>query len=149
MCLVFFHSQVELNRKYRLHDILTQQCVATSTYINARAVFMRVTLSQGRYVIIPTTFEPLTLGDYMLRVFTDVDSGCRYGCDGGVMSKPEMRAVRQKCKCSHVIQLSGLGRRRWGNRECSCSLAFSFQTLVYGKSPRKANENVFGGERRL
>uniref|UniRef100_A0A671YNS3 Calpain 6 n=1 Tax=Sparus aurata TaxID=8175 RepID=A0A671YNS3_SPAAU len=69
--------KVELNRKYRLHDILTQQCVATSTYINARTVFMRVTLSQGRYVIIPTTFEPLTLGDYMLRVFTDVDSDCR------------------------------------------------------------------------
>uniref|UniRef100_A0A3Q3MK03 Calpain-5-like n=1 Tax=Mastacembelus armatus TaxID=205130 RepID=A0A3Q3MK03_9TELE len=69
--------KVELNRKYRMHDILTQQCVATSTYINARAVFMRHTLSQGRYVIIPTTFKPQVLGDYMLRIFTDVDSGCR------------------------------------------------------------------------
>ncbi|KAG7516773.1 calpain-5-like [Solea senegalensis] len=69
--------KVELNRKYRMHDILTQQSVATSTYINARTVFMRCTLQQGRYVIIPTTFKPLTLGDYMIRVFTDVDSGCR------------------------------------------------------------------------
>ncbi|XP_056267681.1 calpain-5-like [Pseudoliparis swirei] len=69
--------KVELNRKYRMHDILTQGCVETSTYINARTVFMRCTLQQGRYVIIPTTFEPLTLGDYMIRVYTDVDSGCR------------------------------------------------------------------------
>lgn len=69
---------MELNRKYRLHDILTQPCVATSTYINARTVFMRSSLQQGRYVIFPTTFKPHVLGDYMLRVFTDVDSGCRY-----------------------------------------------------------------------
>ncbi|XP_035482413.2 calpain-5-like [Scophthalmus maximus] len=69
--------KVELNRKYRMHDILTQQCVGTSTYINARTVFMRCMLPQGRYVIFPTTFEPQTLGDYMIRVFTDVDSGCR------------------------------------------------------------------------
>ncbi|XP_061558425.1 calpain-5-like [Phycodurus eques] len=69
--------KVELNRKYRLHDILTQNCVATSTYINARTVFMRYMLQQGRYVILPTTFTPHILGDYMLRLFTDVDSGCR------------------------------------------------------------------------
>ncbi|XP_061607092.1 calpain-5-like [Phyllopteryx taeniolatus] len=69
--------KVELNRKYRMHDILTQNCVATSTYINARTVFMRCMLQQGRYVILPTTFKPYILGDYMLRLFTDLDSGCR------------------------------------------------------------------------
>lgn len=73
--------QVELNRKYRMHDILTQHCVATSTYINARTVFMRCTLHQGRYIIIPTTFKPQMLGDYMIRVFTDVESDCRYERD--------------------------------------------------------------------
>ncbi|XP_034539001.1 calpain-5-like [Notolabrus celidotus] len=79
--------KVELNRKYRMHDILTQQSVANSTYINARTVFMRQMLPQGRYIIIPTTFEPQTLGDYMLRVFTDVDSGCRELID----DKPRVR----------------------------------------------------------
>ncbi|XP_015244084.1 PREDICTED: calpain-5-like [Cyprinodon variegatus] len=69
--------KVELNRKYRLHDILTQQVLHTSTYINARTVFMRCVLPQGRYVIIPTTFMPAVPGDYMLRIFTDLDSGCR------------------------------------------------------------------------
>ncbi|XP_069002637.1 calpain-5-like [Embiotoca jacksoni] len=79
--------KVELNRKYRLHDILTQQCVATSAYINARTVFMRSMLPQGRYVIIPTTFRPQTLGDYMIRVFTDVDSAFRELTD----DKPRIR----------------------------------------------------------
>ncbi|XP_056140994.1 calpain-5-like [Lampris incognitus] len=69
--------KVELNRKYRMHDILTQQCMATSKYINARTVFKRCMLPKGRYIIIPTTFEPQTFGDYMIRVFTDVDSSCR------------------------------------------------------------------------
>ncbi|XP_074528860.1 calpain-5-like [Halichoeres trimaculatus] len=80
--------KVELNRKYRMHDILTQQCVSTSTYINARAVFMRIMLPRGRYVIIPTTFRPYTLGDYMIRVFTDVDSDCR-----------ELKEDKPKVKC--------------------------------------------------
>ena len=70
--------KVELNRKYRMHDILTQQAVETSMYINARTVFRRCNLPKGRYVIIPSTFRPQTLGEFMLRVFTDVDSGCRY-----------------------------------------------------------------------
>lgn len=60
-----------------MHDVLTQKAEQTSTYINARAVFLRCTLPQGRYVILPTTFQPLTLGDFMLRVFTDLDSDCR------------------------------------------------------------------------
>nr|XP_020454661.1 calpain-5-like isoform X2 [Monopterus albus] len=69
--------RVELNRKYRMHDILTQNCVGSTTYINARTVFFRIKLPQGRYLIIPTTYRPQMLGDYMIRVFTDVDSGCR------------------------------------------------------------------------
>ncbi|XP_016897263.1 calpain-5 [Cynoglossus semilaevis] len=68
---------VELNRKYRMHDILTQKNMSTSTYINARTVFMRCQLPKGRYVILPTTFKPQTMGEYMIRVFTDVESGCR------------------------------------------------------------------------
>ncbi|KAG7236707.1 hypothetical protein INR49_000601 [Caranx melampygus] len=91
--------KVELNRKYRMHDILTQPCVATSTYINARTVFMRSMLPQGRYVIIPTTFKPQTLGDYMIRVFTDVDSGCRYDCGDAVQLSQELTQDKPKVRC--------------------------------------------------
>lgn len=71
-------TKVELNRKYRMHDLITQQNIATSTYINARSVFMRKVLHKGRYVIIPSTFRPDTLGEFMLRVYTDQDASCKY-----------------------------------------------------------------------
>ncbi|TUP17201.1 Calpain-5 [Bagarius yarrelli] len=68
--------KVELNRKYRMHDIITQQHIGTSKYINARSVVMRKVLSKGRYVIIPTTFSPGTQGEFMLRVYTDQEADC-------------------------------------------------------------------------
>lgn len=79
-CLSFFKGsspllQVELNRKYRVHS--PQQKVAGSIYINSRCVFLRKELKEGRYVIIPTTFEPGQQGDFLLRVFTDVPSDCK------------------------------------------------------------------------
>ncbi|KAJ8276763.1 hypothetical protein COCON_G00085150 [Conger conger] len=73
----FVILEVELNRKYRMHDLVTQDNVATSTYINARTVFMRTVLRKGRYVVVPSTFLPNVLGDFMLRLYTDVDSDCR------------------------------------------------------------------------
>lgn len=67
--------QVELNRIYRMHA--AQQKVGGSVYINSRSVFVRVDLKEGRYVIIPTTFDPGLEGDFLLRVFTDMSSDCK------------------------------------------------------------------------
>lgn len=67
--------QVELNRKYRMHS--AQQKVAGSIYINSRCVFLRKELKEGRYVIVPTTFDPCQQGEFLLRVFTDVPSDCK------------------------------------------------------------------------
>lgn len=67
--------QVEFNRIYRMH--VTQQKVAGSTYINSRSVFVRTDLPQGRYVIIPTTFDPGLEGEFLLRIFTDVPADCK------------------------------------------------------------------------
>jgi hypothetical protein len=68
--------QVEENRQYRMHSL--QHKVASSIYINSRSVFLRTEQPEGRYVIIPTTFEPGHTGEFLLRVFTDVPSNCRY-----------------------------------------------------------------------
>lgn len=57
---------------------VTQQKVGGSIYINSRSVFKRIDLTEGRYVIIPTTFEPGLEGEFLLRVFTDVPSHCKY-----------------------------------------------------------------------
>ncbi|XP_053478742.1 calpain-5a [Ictalurus furcatus] len=68
-------QKVELNRIYRMHK--PQQKMYSSVYINSRSVFLRKDLKEGRYVIIPTTFDPGLQGDFLLRVFTDVPSECK------------------------------------------------------------------------
>lgn len=68
-------TQVEENRQYRMHSL--QHKAASSIYINSRSVFLRTEQAEGRYVIIPTTFEPGHTGEFLLRVFTDVPSNCR------------------------------------------------------------------------
>uniref|UniRef100_A0A671R7E7 Calpain-5-like n=1 Tax=Sinocyclocheilus anshuiensis TaxID=1608454 RepID=A0A671R7E7_9TELE len=75
LAIGFDIHRVELNRKYRMHS--AQQKVAGSIYINSRCVFLRKELKEGRYVIIPTTFDPGQHGEFLLRVFTDVPSDCK------------------------------------------------------------------------
>uniref|UniRef100_A0A4W3GUB2 Peptidase C2 calpain domain-containing protein n=1 Tax=Callorhinchus milii TaxID=7868 RepID=A0A4W3GUB2_CALMI len=62
-------------RDYRMHSL--QQSVASTTYINAKCIFLRESLPTGRYVIIPTTFEPGVTGNFLLRLFTDSSSNFR------------------------------------------------------------------------
>ncbi|KAI1898627.1 hypothetical protein AGOR_G00074330 [Albula goreensis] len=73
----FLIFKVEQNRMYRMHKIITQKVEALTTYINTRTVFMRKTLPKGRYIIIPSTYKPDELGEFMIRIFTDVNAGCR------------------------------------------------------------------------
>uniref|UniRef100_A0A8C2HIV0 Calpain 5a n=1 Tax=Cyprinus carpio TaxID=7962 RepID=A0A8C2HIV0_CYPCA len=68
-------QKVELNRTYRMHTI--QKTVGSSIYINSRSVFLRKDLKEGRYVIVPTTFDPGLQGDFLLRIFTDVPAACK------------------------------------------------------------------------
>ncbi|KAI3353965.1 hypothetical protein L3Q82_018453 [Scortum barcoo] len=75
LAIGFDIHKVELNRTYRMH--VTQQKVGGSIYINSRSVFKRINLMEGRYVIIPTTFDPGLEGDFLLRIFTDVPSDCK------------------------------------------------------------------------
>ncbi|KAM8974702.1 calpain-5-like [Pelodytes ibericus] len=71
----FFVFKVEVNRKFRLHRYASR--VSSSTYINARSVFLRTELQKGRYVILPTTFSPGQTGTFLLRVYTDKASKLR------------------------------------------------------------------------
>uniref|UniRef100_A0A8C4X095 Calpain 5 n=1 Tax=Eptatretus burgeri TaxID=7764 RepID=A0A8C4X095_EPTBU len=66
---------VEQNREYRMHS--NQDKVEGSEYINSCSVFRRMELKKGRYVILPTTFDPNLEGDFLIRVFADVKSHCR------------------------------------------------------------------------
>ncbi|XP_047235509.1 calpain-5-like isoform X3 [Girardinichthys multiradiatus] len=108
LAIGFDIHRVELNRKYRMHT--AQQKVAGSIYINSRCVFLRKELKEGRYVIIPTTFDPGQQGEFLLRVFTDVPSDCKeltldeppQTCWTGMCGYPQL--VTQV----HVVSAEGL-----------------------------------------
>lgn len=90
--------QVEENRQYRMHSL--QHRAASSIYINSRSVFLRTEQPEGRYVIIPTTFEPGHTGEFLLRIFTDVPSSCR--CAGPRAARAEVH-TRLTCICSSAL----------------------------------------------
>lgn len=108
MAIGFELHRVELNRTYCMH--VTQQKVGGSAFINSRSVFIRIDLKEGRYVIIPTTFDPGLEGDFLLRTFTDVPSDCReltlheppQTCWSGLCGYPSL--VTQV----HILQATGI-----------------------------------------
>lgn len=158
LAIGFDIHKVELNRTYRMH--VTQQKVGGSIYINSRSVFLRIDLKEGRYVIIPTTFDPGLEGDFLLRVFTDVTSDCKEltldepqkTCWSGMCGYPSL--VTQV----HILQADGLAAqdsdgasdpyviiRCEGQKVCSpvykntCSPVFDTKGLFYRK---KANQPI-------
>ncbi|MEQ2199448.1 Calpain-5, partial [Xenoophorus captivus] len=108
LAIGFDIQKVELNRTYRMHAV--QQKVGGSIFINSRSVFLRIELTQGRYVIIPTTFNAGLEGEFLLRVFADVPTDCKEltldepprTCWSGMCGYPSL--VTQV----HVVQADGL-----------------------------------------
>uniref|UniRef100_A0A3B3WU53 Calpain 5a n=1 Tax=Poecilia mexicana TaxID=48701 RepID=A0A3B3WU53_9TELE len=149
-------QKVELNRKYRMHVV--QQKAGGSIFINSRSVFLRIMLNEGRYVIIPTTFDPGQEGEFLLRVFADVPTDCKeltldeppQTCWSGLCGYPSL--VTQV----HVLQANGLAAqdsdgdpyviiRCEGEKvrsvvyENTCSPVFNTKGLFYRK---KANQPI-------
>ncbi|NP_001373571.1 calpain 5-like isoform X1 [Danio rerio] len=60
--------RVEVNRVCRVQCLCEQ--TASSVYMDSRSVTLRVTLGPGRYVILPTTFQPGATGRFLLRFFS-------------------------------------------------------------------------------
>ncbi|KAM4797409.1 calpain-5 [Rhinophrynus dorsalis] len=111
LAIGFEIHRVELNRKFRMHTL--QAKVASSIYINSRSVFLRMEMKEGRYVIIPTTFEPGLTGEFLLRVFTDVPSNC---CELALDEPPRtcwsgMCGYPQLVSQVHVVTASGLKKQ--------------------------------------
>uniref|UniRef100_A0A4X2M0R5 Calpain 6 n=1 Tax=Vombatus ursinus TaxID=29139 RepID=A0A4X2M0R5_VOMUR len=90
--------RVELNREYRLHRLQVQERVVGSTYIDSRTVFLRTILKKGRYVIIPTLFQPGDISEFILKLFTDVPSELR---------TPPPSDARPPRQTSHMNFVSG------------------------------------------
>lgn len=61
--------QVEVNRLFRVHVLKPKAC--SSEYVRSRGVFLECSLKRGRYVLLPTTFEPGLPGRFLLRLFSE------------------------------------------------------------------------------
>lgn len=59
--------KTDINRKYRMHDRLDR--VSSGPFVLSRSVFSRVKLTRGRYCIIPSTFDPGQVGNFVLRIY--------------------------------------------------------------------------------
>ena len=75
LAIGFFVMRVEDNRKYRIHQVKAK--TAASTFSNARSVFLRENLPNGKYICIPSTFSPQIEGKFLLRIYSDDDSGLK------------------------------------------------------------------------
>lgn len=66
-----FMYQVENNRRYRIHNLSLQEKVFSTVYRDSRSMFMRYgPVKKGRYVVVPSTFEPDQEASFLLRVYT-------------------------------------------------------------------------------
>ncbi|CAN8022093.1 unnamed protein product [Ixodes persulcatus] len=69
MVIGFHIMQVEVNRLFRVHVLKPKAC--SSEYVRSRGVFLECSLKRGRYVLLPTTFEPGLPGRFLLRLFSE------------------------------------------------------------------------------
>lgn len=70
-----FHiMKVEENRKFRVH--IPGDKISSSEYKVDRSIYSRISLTRGRYVIIPSTKEPGFSGKFLLRVYTGNSANC-------------------------------------------------------------------------
>lgn len=72
----YFVMKVEENRKYRVHTMFEK--AGDSIFINAREVVNKLELKKGRYLVVPSTYEPEKAGRFLIRVFTEKSSNAMF-----------------------------------------------------------------------
>ncbi|KAJ3196095.1 Calpain-6 [Irineochytrium annulatum] len=111
--------RVEENRRYRVHRS-SYEVVHMITYVNSREVTGRVRLGAGRYVLIPTTFEPGVEGEFVLRVHCAAERCSGVRVEPLTKDFPRMRRFGRAeypigvLRCE-VVAATGLVRQKvWG-----------------------------------
>lgn len=65
---IFLHQQTDINRKYRMHDRMER--VHAGPFVQARSILSRIPVKKGRYLLVPSTFDPGQDGLHLLRIYT-------------------------------------------------------------------------------
>ncbi|XP_018022767.1 calpain-A isoform X2 [Hyalella azteca] len=71
IAVVIYKTADPDHRLPKKHFMYNYEVGTSGVYINYREVLARLDLEPGYYVIIPATFEPQCVGDFMIRVFSD------------------------------------------------------------------------------
>ena len=113
-----FHiRQVETNRTCRLHRLPPDSEGETSDYIKTKHIFLRTNMPKtgGRYVIIPTTFNPEETTNFLLRVFTEHQANVKELS----LDKPITPWYKQCCVDEHVLvtRITVVGAKGLENNE--------------------------------
>ena len=67
-------SQVEENRRYRIHDLSQQTIITSTVFKNQRSIFLKHVLKQGRYVAVTCTFDPGMEESFLFRMYSAADT---------------------------------------------------------------------------
>ena len=70
-----FSIQVEANRESRLYR--TQEVAMSSVFKPLRSICARIPMIRGRYVAVPTVFEPGVEGAFTFRIYTSAPNNVR------------------------------------------------------------------------
>ncbi|RUS70059.1 hypothetical protein EGW08_022174 [Elysia chlorotica] len=68
-CIGFSITKTDLNRKYRMHDRMER--VHSGSFVQARSILARMDMKKGKYLLVPSTFDPNQEGEYLLRIYSE------------------------------------------------------------------------------
>lgn len=74
-CIGFTITKTDVNRKYRMHDRMER--VHAGPFVQARSILSRIPVKKGRYLLVPSTFDPGQDGLHLLRIYTAGAIGLR------------------------------------------------------------------------
>ncbi|KAK7090412.1 calpain-5-like [Littorina saxatilis] len=67
-CIGFTITKTDVNRKYRMHDRMDR--VHAGPFVQARSILTRLPVKRGRFLLVPSTFDPGQEGLYLLRIYS-------------------------------------------------------------------------------
>ncbi|PVD18345.1 hypothetical protein C0Q70_20894 [Pomacea canaliculata] len=67
-CIGYTITKTDVNRKYRMHDRMER--MHAGPFVQSRSILSRQPIKKGRYLLVPSTFDPGQEGRYLLRLYT-------------------------------------------------------------------------------
>lgn len=130
----FTIMQVENNRTERIR--MLQKVIKSSVYRDGRSIFLQHGLLRGRYIVIPTTYEPDLQAPFLFRIYTSRSASARELNLGGMVDRgmrrylPLMSSPPSAVTQVKVIRAEHLSREKGKNINPYCVLKCGNKQVV-------------------